>query len=947
MAPPQKRQKTRTSLQKYSTAPLNKNKERDEAKHRGELANLIITDDQERSLVQELHEYQLESRSFHHYYDHIYPRKALSGELLNRYNDSSLDVQRFWRAQERRELTHMILPGEVTASPIQKEAIKVYRASDAQKLNDFRTRLHRELTSTIHSVLAFDLEKEKGTNIVVLALFGVPDGRVHIVDLRTNAPGQPLEAAPLREVLGEELALLIERKPIVISQGVEEDCNDGDIYPQRVIELGELSALLDRSLLPRGDVTPLIPKSGLGCFSVLILGYHLKKVVWTSKHETIDDAAVSSGLWSWPYKGNTRRSPGVLYRWPRDMSNVNSLRHRLYCYMDIVVSIDVVYRFILQRLTTPGSEIEDSTVSGWTERLLKPFIISVVRTEDSPTHPAPREEVLSAPEESGEISLAPEEFVALPPELEYRPEQPSSSQKRDSKGKRSLSSSGREQLTKQERKKQLDEFHARINRPAPLHVVRTKDRIVTVTDIRCVKMPGGAVYRSGLWQGYSGEPHDGQHPGVSRHILQCELLYTILPPLFHVLRKVLETVTGIKLPEVDPHHDFSKMSDEGIYQAYGPRRIFEVSMPSGYDEDWKKKTVKERINDEMTQLQTLRNMRFPDDHKNMAKVDPAYGISRENKVGSYRDPRQCFHCGSPRHGRPGESCSLLRKQEYYTYRESRDNQLCSYPLCRFRQEHLTNACPTLSQRCSNCFMRGHDAPICPGKLIEQVPTMEALRTVFEAYADLNIGTERRTITERSEPKFYKMAVEGSRLQISAGMGFHPVPYDMPRGELEYDELLRRPVLLAQRLINNTVTSIGITGIWDHKEFQQKFGCIHRTDVRFYSTLGCPRELAIFHRTEAELRKRAMVDYEERKKFKAETNRAHDKAVDAERKRKLQASRDEEPPVKRRRDTSRKSSRVTDEKKRPAGRSPTPASPEPTNPDQTTRRERPGSAHKKK
>ena len=151
MAPPQKRQKTRTSLQKYSTAPLNKNKERDEAKHRGELANLIITDDQERSLVQELHEYQLESRSFHHYYDHIYPRKALSGELLNRYNDSSLDVQRFWRAQERRELTHMILPGEVTASPIQKEAIKVYRASDAQKLNDFRTRLHRELTSSIHN----------------------------------------------------------------------------------------------------------------------------------------------------------------------------------------------------------------------------------------------------------------------------------------------------------------------------------------------------------------------------------------------------------------------------------------------------------------------------------------------------------------------------------------------------------------------------------------------------------------------------------------------------------------------------------------------------------------------------------------------------------------------------------------------------------------------------
>ena len=724
---------------------------------REELLNLdylVVAADQERALVQSLYEYRLAHKDFQGYYEHIRPRNTLSSEQINRFNSASKDIKRFWLEQEARELKNIILPGEKVLSSHQEKTILVHKVADKQEANNFRTRLHREISVSRHEIISFDLEEQVNTDTVVLALFGVPDGAVHIVDLRDKAPGnQELSTVSLKEIMGPELVSLFERKPIVVGQNVSVDCQKVELYPVRAVHVEHLSSALDRHLLPRGNVQEIIQRKGLGCFNLLIHGFHLKPIRSKSGRSG-EELALREGLCGWPYKDNRRRVFYQLYNWPHNMRSRDAIRHTLYCFSDVVVPIDITYRYILQHLTREDTNFEDATIAGWTNLLLRPYWQPVLQdqeekknpffeavagpSQDPPTPPAPEEEEYIVIDSTyDEPFVAPEPLTITVP-LE-QPERKETRKHERKTSKASKKSKDESQLSKQERKRIKEEERAKrkerydlINQPARSRIARTKDKLITTVDVRCPEMPGELPYRSPLWEGFTGDPHSEQTPGTSLHILQLEMVFKELPPLFGVLRKVLRKITNIVLLDIDGPYNFSRLSDREKHLRFGKSKSIDLYMPSGYNEKWRERPIEERINREVELMRELRQIRFEDDEKKFEKVPADYTHSRECITGPYTDRRHCPSCGSPRHGRQGDrQCSLPRKRIYHDYAETRDQQLCAYPLCTRRLEHLTCACPILVQRCTFCKMRGHGDDLCPGRLEAAPATHEALRTLFE------------------------------------------------------------------------------------------------------------------------------------------------------------------------------------------------------------------------
>ena len=630
--------------------------------------------------------------------------------------------------------------------------------------------------------------------------------------------------------------------------------------------------------------------------STLIYGFHLKQVN-PSRTKPWEDVVKNSGLWGWPYISTRRRTFDRLYNWPRDLRDPDALRFRLYCWLDIVTPIDVVYRFLLQRLTEEGAHYADATHTGWIEMILSGYMCAGVRPQEplSPSGPAePPVADLRAVIRAGGAKLRTAELTdteeeeagvrdEVPPPVELvaaaaaitRSDSGRKAEKKSYVRKKSTASvSTKVSLTKEERKRKYadyKEYTRMLNKPAPLRVVREGDKLRPVPDARATAMPSGTLYSSGLWWGFTGEPHEGLLAGVSRHIFQLELLYTTLPPLFYILRRVLTKITGIALPD-KPHRDYNIESEDRLHVDFGLGRLFDLVMPSGYNEGWKNLPLGQRIEQEVADLLELRKMRHDGDSREFFKVHPLYVMERENVLGKRTDVRHCHVCGSPRHGCNGGECLLQLDRKYFLFREARDGQLCSYPLCTDRGSHLTTTCPVLSSRCETCRCRGHQAEFCPGPFWDSPAEMECLRTLFEAYADLSLETDRRMINGRNRPMLERMALEGTRIRLSPAMGFHAIPYNLPRQDFEYSELLGKPVLEAQRFILDQLDRRRLKPIWSPHDFQEKYGCHSRDQKPFYEALGISCSEASEPKSLADFREQHQVAFKELNEAKAYVHR---------------------------------------------------------------------------
>ena len=813
------------------------------------LSDPIATHDQERSLVQRLFKGKINAESFDQAYAYVWPRQRLTETLLKRFSDSSPAIRSFWLAQERRELLHSVLPGETVQSNYQDQKLQYYRASSMGEIHKFRMRLHREITRGETGLLSFDLESKIRSSgreraRVWLALFGVPDGFIHVVDLRDNKPGKPTKELDLRETMGSELVELFEERSIVIGTDVKTDCRAVGLAPQRMLATDEIAFSLYRSALPRGEVEEIASRSGIACFGTLIHGFHLKKLP-IEDTRPIEEVAMSHGLWGWPYVNANRRAYSRIYSWPRDLRGQDATRFRLYCWLDVVTPIDVVLRYVLQRLTEEGSKYSDAPLKAWIEMILSGAIKACPRPL-SPADPPFGGDIGQA-EGDGELEVWADDQPPVDEPVEAAAKTDSRSRRRaktkKSKARRErAASSSKSRESKEEKKQRLAEYRKLTNKPAPLRVVRDGDSLRPVPDARAVSMPGGVLSASSLWWGFSGDPHDGLLAGVSRHIFQLELVYATLPPLFHVLRKVLTKITGIELPE-RPHQDYSIWSEERLHKEFGIHRLFDLVMPGGYNEDWKDLPLDQRIENEVADLLALRMQRHDGDQDKLFKVDRDYLLERECNLGEIPDDRHCRVCGSPRHGWKGESCLLTQDRKYFLFREARDGQLCSYPLCTDRGSHLTTTCPTLSSRCPICACRGHPEEFCPGKFWEKEAELECLRTLFEAYADLSLETDRRMITPRNRPTLEKMAREGTRIRLRPSAGFHCISLNTPLGCFDYADLLNRPIHRAQVHLVEILLQNEVEPILEPEEFRSKYGCSHRDGKGFRRALGISESFA--------------------------------------------------------------------------------------------------------
>ena len=146
-------------------------------------------------------------------------------------------------------------------------------------------------------------------------------------------------------------------------------------------------------------------------------------------------------------------------------------------------------------------------------------------------------------------------------------------------------------------------------------------------------------------------------------------------------------------------------------------------------------------------------------------------------------------------------------------------------------------------RRGNCACRGHPEEFCPGDFWEREAELECLRTLFEAYADLSLETDRRMITPRNRPTLEKMAREGTRIRLRPSAGFHCISLNTPLGCFDYADLLNRPIHRAQVHLVEILLQNEVEPILEPEEFREKYGCSHRDGKGFRRALGISESFA--------------------------------------------------------------------------------------------------------
>ena len=140
--------------------------------------------------------------------------------------------------------------------------------------------------------------------------------------------------------------------------------------------------------------------------------------------------------------------------------------------------------------------------------------------------------------------------------------------------------------------------------------------------------------------------------------------------------------------------------------------------------------------------------------------------------------RWCTYCGKTTHSKRDEEgnllCPAFRRQLKSLVKQEPEDE-CMYKLCSNRIGHRTAVCPTMAQRCPECWLRGHQRE----QHCSEVEAQESFKRMFEEHADWHPLLSLR----HEDPQW----------------GFYYIKREK-KCTVKYDELIKMSVAEAMKLI---------------------------------------------------------------------------------------------------------------------------------------------------